>query len=246
MSSMTRANFLANRLGRLMKLPWFCGLLGLLLAPAALATDPLYENDAVLNYIVPGNPPPTIDAVNFVNNNSFSVVLDNANTLVSIDYYEPWNVSNYINNGFMSVSTDDPLYYYPVFQVYEGVIPTFQFDTQTNSSFSMPHQMANSFYNSGEIDSEGQLIVWATNIVNPGNIVMMGYFVAPVLRFTGGNVDLTRGMLTVGTLENQIGTSVQLYSAAWSFGTDTNQDWNPYEDLGSTHAYSSWSGGPGY
>jgi hypothetical protein len=250
MSSMTRANSLANRLGRLMKLPWFCGLLGLLLAPAALATDPLYENDAVLNYIVPGSPPPTIDAVNFVNNNSFSVVLDNLNnngyTLVSIDYYEPWNVSNYTNNGFMSVSTDDPLHYYPVFQVYEGIVPTFQFDTQTNSSFSMPHQMANSFYNSGEIDSEGQLIVWATNIVNPGNIVMMGYFVAPVLRFTGGNVDLTRGTLTVGTLENLTGTSVELYSAAWSFGTDTNQDWNPGASLSSTYAYSSWSGGPGY
>jgi len=69
---MTPNNHLANRF---MKWKFFSVLPGLMLAHAALATDPLYQNDAVLNYIVPGNPPPNIDATNFVNNNWFTVVL---------------------------------------------------------------------------------------------------------------------------------------------------------------------------
>ena len=236
MSGMTHANFLANRFGRRMKWPWLCGLLGLLLAPAAWATDPLYENDAVLNYTVPGNPPPNIDATNFINNNSFSVVLDNLNSLVTIDYYEPWNVRNYTNNGYMSVSTDYPLTFVPIVNLYEGIVSTFQFDTQTNSNFTMPHQMANSFYNSGEIDSEGQLIVWATNIVNLGTIVM-----GPnsLMRVTGGSVDLSRSLTTMegfgSIFSGTLGVSV-LFAAV---GTDTNADWTPGTDLTPTNALSS-------
>jgi hypothetical protein len=247
MSRMTHANSFANRLGCRTKWPWLCGLLGLLLAPAALATDPLYENDAVHYYTVPGSPPPTIDAVNFVNTSVFSVALNNLVTLVTIDYYEPWNVRNYTNTGTMSVSSDEPLHYFPGLGIYEGIVPTFQFDTQTNRIFSKPHQMAGSFYNSGEIDAEGQLIVRATNIVNPGNIVMMGQYVDPVIKFTGGNVDLTRAKLTVGNLQSESsGITLAVYSSAWSFGVDTNQEWNPGGALGSTFAYSSWSGGGAY
>ena len=53
----------------LKKWPVLCGLLTFVLAGAALATDSLYENDAVLNYNIPPDPLPNIDATNFVNNN---------------------------------------------------------------------------------------------------------------------------------------------------------------------------------
>ncbi len=238
MSKLTHANLLAKCFGRRTKWPWLCGLLSLLLAPAALATIPLYENDAVLNYSVPGSPPPNIDATNFVNNNSFSVVLDNVSYIVTIDYYEPWNVRNYTNIGYMSVSTDIPLTFFPNPGLYDGVIPTFQFDTQTTNV--IPHQMANSFYNSGEIDSGGQLIVWATNIVNPGAV-----FMGPnsVMQFTGGNVDLTRTLITMegfGSIFSSIFSgSVGVYSVYAAVGTDTNGDWIPTTNLTPTSAQSS-------
>jgi hypothetical protein len=223
MKSMIHAFFLANRFGRLMKWPRLGGLLGLLLAPSALATIPLYQNDAALHYAVPGNPPPNIDATNFVNNNSFSVDLDYINVgLVTVDYYEPWNVRNYTNNGFMSVTTDDPLIFYPTPGFYAGIVPTFQFDTQTTGS--VPHLMANSFNNSGEIDSGGQLIVSATNILDPGIIVM-----GPnsVMRFTGGNVDLTRMLTTMEGFGSIFGGTLGISSLYATVGTDTNADWSP-------------------
>ena len=180
MSNLTHPIFLANRFGRRTQWPWLCGLLSLLLARAALATDPLYQNDAVLNYTVPGNPPPNIDATNFVNNNTFTV---NFSSLV---YYEPWNVRNYTNIGYMSANTG------------------FTFDTQTTNM--IPRRMANSFYNSanyngggaipntGEIDCGIQLIVWATNIVNSGTIRMGPY---TLMQITGGSVDFSRSLTTM-------------------------------------------------
>ena len=57
-----------------MKWPWLCALLGLLLARAALATIPLYENDAIVDYTgATGTYPPDIDATNFVNNGTFII-----------------------------------------------------------------------------------------------------------------------------------------------------------------------------
>jgi hypothetical protein len=201
-----------------------CGLLSLLLAHAALATDPLYQNDAVLNYTVPGNPPPIIDATNFVNNNSFTV---NFSALTfNPEFYEPWNVRNYTNNGFMSANTG------------------FQFDTQTTNV--IPHQMAGSFYNAGTIScgalasspfffSAGQLIAWATNIVNPGTINM-----GPntVMQLTGGNVDLSRSTIVMQGL-NIFGSTANAVGLDWGAGTDTNADWVPGANLTPTTATSS-------
>ena len=225
---MTPHNHLANRF---MKWKFFSVLPGLMLAHAALATDPLYQNDAVLNYTVPGNPPPNIDATNFVNNNWFTVVF--STYTFGTEFYEPWNTVNYINNGFMSVDSGYPL-----------VSPGFQFDTQTTNVIH-PHQMAGSFYNAGTIScgalasssflfSDGQLIVWATNIANPGTIVM-----GPntVMHLTGGNVDLSRSTLTMQGFG--IFNSPVALGADWGTGTDTNADWVPGADLTPTNARSS-------
>ena len=54
-------------------MPWLCGLSGLALVSAALAADPLYENDSVLVYTVPLRILPAIDATNFLNNNWFQI-----------------------------------------------------------------------------------------------------------------------------------------------------------------------------
>jgi hypothetical protein len=224
---MTPNKHLANRF---MKWRFFSALPGLMLAHAALATGPLYQNDAVLNYTVPGNPPPNIDATNFVNNNWFSVVF--STYTFGTEFYEPWNTVNYTNNGFMSVDSGYPL-----------VSPGFQFDTLTTNV--MPHRMAGSFYNDGTIScgalasssflfSAGQLIVWATNIANPGTIVM-----GPntVMHLTGGNVDLSRSTITMEGFG--IFNSPVALGADWGAGTDTNADWVPGADLTPTNARSS-------
>jgi hypothetical protein len=222
MSGMTHANFLANRFGRLMKWPWLCGLLCLLLARAALATIPLYENDAVLNYVIPGSPPPIIDATNFVNDNTFTYVNNSNPGLL----YEPWNVLNYTNIGYMSANSG------------------FQFDTLTTNV--IPHQMANSFYNSanpnstipnsGEIDCYFQLIVWATNIVNPGTIVMGP---STRMQLTGGSVDLSQSTVTMEGFGSIFSGTLGVSPISAAVGTDTNSDWTPATDLTPTNALSS-------
>ena len=236
MSGMTHTDYPTNPLNRPMKWAWLCGVLSLLLVPAVFGTDALYENDAVLDYTVPGNPPPAIDATNFVNNNTFSVVLDSLNPVkfITVDYYEPKNVRNYTNNGFMSVSTDDPLFFLPAQQLYEGIIPTFQFDTLTTNQIL--HQMAASFYNSDsceiDIGGGGQLIVWATNITSRGTISGGG-----LIQLTGQNVDLTYSTLTLG--EGGISGNVNASGLDWGSGTDTNGEWVPSYDLTPTTAQSS-------
>lgn len=223
---MTYNSLPADRSGCRIKWPWLCGLLMLALARAAWATDPLYYNNSVLNYTVPGNPPPTIDATNFDNESIFSVVF---NTLtVNTAFYEPWNVVNYINNGTMTVNTG------------------FQFDTQTTNVVS--HQMAGSFYNGGTVScgvitdtnlifflGAGELIVSATNIANPGE-----FDIGPngFLQLTGGIVDLSRTTITMEGL-NIFGNLANAVGVDWGTGTDTNAEWVPDTKLTPTSALSS-------
>jgi hypothetical protein len=221
-----------HRANRLRKWKFFSAVLsGLLLARAVLATDPLYQNDAVLNYTVnffPASlnyPPPTIDATNFVNNNVFTVIY--GTYTFDHEFYEPWNVLNYTNIGSMAVNTG------------------FRFDTQTTNQ--IPHQMAGSFYNAGTIScgafamlpayaGAGQLVVSATNLASPGEVDIgpNGF-----LTFTGGNVDLSHS--TIG-LEG-FGSGFFSYPIAigqdWTFGLDTNADWSPATNLAPTRARSS-------
>jgi hypothetical protein len=215
---------------RFMKWKFFSVLPGLMLAHAALATDPLYQNPnwSVLNYTFPDNPPPTIDATNFDNEGVFTVTFGVYN--FNVEYYEPWNVRNYTNNGFMLV--DD---------MYATVNPGFQFDTQTANG----HQMANSFYNAGTIScgdtknsaflyGAGQLIVSATNITNPGQVEIgpNGFML-----FTGGNVDLSYGTVAMNGFDISINPIA--YGLDWSSGNNTNSPWSPATNLTPTHVRSS-------
>jgi hypothetical protein len=217
---MTHSFFLANRLGRLMKWPRLCALLGLMLARAALGTDELYENNAIVDYAgVPYTYPPMIDATNFVNNNTFTI-----DTLLYP--YETWNTINYTNNSLMSSDFG------------------FWFDTQTANQ--TPRTMAGSFYNPGEVDCGFYFVAQATNIVNPGTVIVPGIFtfvnpgtlatgVAGLLQFTGENVDLSRSTLTMAGGQGD-GHAVGLLGL---IGADTNSDWDPTFDLGPTTAFPS-------
>lgn len=74
---------------------------------AVFATDALYQNDSVLEYTLPGNPPPTIDATIFDNENVFSVSQFTYGPQTY--YYEPWNTLFYTNNGTMIVNSPNTL-----------------------------------------------------------------------------------------------------------------------------------------
>ena len=168
-----------NGLNRLMKWPLLCGLLSFVLVQAVPATLPLYDNESVLSYNIPPDIFPTIDASNFLNNSSLTINF--ANATVNTVLFETLNTVNYTNSKTGTLSANNG----------------FQFDTQTTNV--IPHQMAGSFYNKGIIDcssalTNAQMIVWATNIVNPG-IIDVGE--NGLVQFTGNKVDLTRAQLTI-------------------------------------------------
>lgn len=217
-----------------MKWPRLCALLGLLLARAASGTDALYQNDGIVFYNgAPHTYPPLIDAINFVNNGTFTIdwnifpinpytgMPNYANT-----YYETWNTINYTNNSLMS--SDDG----------------FWFDTQTTGG---SHLMAGSFYNPGEIDCDYQFLAWATNIVNPGTVNVPGILttvnlgtgasgVVGLMQFTGQNVDLSRSTLTMAGGQG----TARAVGFLGLKGADTNSDWDASFDLRPTYAYPAW------
>jgi hypothetical protein len=221
MNGMTHSIFPAKRLGRLMKWPRFCALLGLLLARAALGTDALYENDAIITYPGTVSYPPVIDATNFVNTGTFSI-----NDLS--EPYETWNTINYTNIGYGLMSSD----------------VGFVFDTQTTGG---SHLMAGSFYNANEVDCGYYFVAWATNIMNPGTVNVPGIFttvnlgtgatgVVGLMQFTGQKVDLSRSTL-ISAGGQGFAQAVGLYGLT---GADTNSDWDATIDLGPTYAYPAW------
>ncbi len=111
-------------------------LVGLKFAAAALATVPLYENYSVLDYQVPGNPPPTIDASNFVNINSFNIGYSQSGQ--NFMFYEPENTVNYTNTGLMTVNSPLTSFGNFGFTSFNGVGVGFQFDTLTTNI--IPHR----------------------------------------------------------------------------------------------------------
>jgi hypothetical protein len=229
-------------------------------AVTARATDPIYQNFSVLNYTVPGTPPPTIDASNFDNENQFNISFESASISGNAQFYEPMNTVNYtnkssgINTGIMTV--DSPFLTNGFFITdYNFVGTGFQFDTQTTNT--IPHREAGTFYNAGDIRCDsildgnnvinfqgfqffdlidlGQCRVWATNIICPGTIDTSedGY-----IKLTGDNVDLSHAVLT---LEQGLVTSnnVDVTINSEGAGYDTNLDWDPFFALTATNAYSS-------
>jgi hypothetical protein len=231
-----------HRMLRLMRWPLLCGLLGFALAPAALATDPLYDNEYPAYYTDPAGAypvPPTIDASNFLNNSTFEVTYENIN--LNTTFFETWNTLNYTNNGTMICDMG------------------FQFDTQTSSPF-YPHVPADNFFNPGTVrcgsildygavlSTESayglypQAIVSAANIqISGGGSVVVGQ--GGLIQLTGQSVELSQGVLT---LEGGGAGSVQLISPFSlspndysGYGVDTNAEWNPTNALTATTALPS-------
>jgi len=192
--------------------PLLFGLLCLLLTRTLSAGQDFYiNNDVVTN---PGN----IDATNFINNNFFTA---NYSTP-----YETTDTLNYTNNGTMIA------------------LVGFKFDTASGGVRSM----ASIFYNPGTVrcgslqDGGGlgvfgflpQLIVTATNLVDPGTLDVG---LNGLLQLTGQNVDLSYSTLTLeqGSLNNTVFGII----GTGSFGTDTNTEWDPSLALTATSAFSS-------
>lgn len=231
---------LTQRVNRFMKWPLLCGLLSLILARAALATDALWppadQLDQVFNYTVPGNPPPTIDATAFDIENQFTVNF--SATVLNPEFFEPWNTVNYTNNGLMVANA--PISITGIFLTFSPGCG-FEFDTQTTNANSP--QMAGTFYNAGTIrvnslsdninasilSTVGKVIVSATNVTSSGTVDVG---VNGLIQFTGQSVDLTRSTFAV----EQSGNFV---SGVGAFGVDTNDEWDPSFDLGPTFALSS-------
>ena len=222
-----------NSRSRLIKWPWLCGLLGLALVPAMMATDPLYENDSVLLYTVPPQNLPAIDATNFLNNNWFQVTFTSTKGSLNAETYETENTVNYTNIGTM-VANSSILINGSGLEL--SLSPGCGFNFDTFNTHSGLEQMAGSFYSPGSIRANSQIdlaqqaflvstvgkcLVNATNIVVPGTIELG---VNSLIQLSGKNVDLTRGTLMV---EGGGGTAV----GVGGFGLDTNQDWNPGLDL---------------
>jgi hypothetical protein len=118
-------------------------LLGLALGRPASA-DPLYQNYADLNYVIPGYPPPMIDGKNYVtpafdNEGQFDVTF--AVLTANPEYYEAWNMLYYTNNGTMLADSS-----FSTIGLYEvGYSPGcgFRFDLQTTNVIS--RTMADTF-----------------------------------------------------------------------------------------------------
>ena len=220
---------------------------------AALATDPLYVNNADSHYYEPGSPQqltvPQIDAIAFDNENMFSATY-NIWINNQVGFCEPWwNTRFFTNNGTMTVNAPIPTS--GNFKFYSTGVG-FGFDTQAGNL----NVMADTFYNPGAIrcdsildgnnvytfpdgtqfyfqTSIGECLVSASNIINPGAI---NVGVGGLMKLTGQNLDLSRSMLT---LERNPATADLNLEAFGAVGTDTNSDWNPGADLGPTFAISS-------
>src|SRR5260370_40178839 len=77
-----------------MKRTLIAGLLSWALAQSGLATDLFYVNDGIVSF---SDVPPQIDAINFVNNNTFDISI----AAPSLPYATA-NTLNYTNYGAMS------------------------------------------------------------------------------------------------------------------------------------------------
>jgi len=242
MTGMTQTNRTENRFNRLMKWPLLCGLLAGVLAGSAAGQQSLYDNESVI--VCPPGTIPVIDATNFLNNNIFTIDFPSSSYLV---LYKTRDTLNYTNNSLITGNNG------------------FQFDTYSYTNIVTPDKMASSFNNGGIIRCGSQIdgtysidgyppefIVSATNIVNSGTVVVGQNFVITsisnnilaeaeeggLLEFTGQNVDLTRSSLTIENV-NSINSFNSPVTGTGAFGTDTNLDWVPSEELLPTEAISS-------
>lgn len=219
MNSVAHMNNPARRFENSMQCLWLCGLMCLLLARSAMATDALWppadQLGQVFNYTIPGNPPPIIDAAAFDNENQFTI---NASAgVANAEIFKTWNTVNYTNNGLMVANS--PISTNGVF-ISESPGCGFDFDTVTTNV--IPERMAGTFYNPGTIRvnsvtdtgdtlsslaTVGIFKVWATNIVNPGTVAVG---VDGLLQFTGQSVNLARSQLSLENLNTELNVLTNL------------------------------------
>jgi hypothetical protein len=179
---------------------------GLAVCSLPAQTVPFYINDGVVQ--CPPQVPPQIDALNFVNNGSFSI-----QTLLSAMPYATQNTLNFTNRGTMDSSSG------------------FLFMTQPDVGGAVP---ANSFYNSGTIHSGDdyyfryllsgyyalpQTRINARTVMNPGTISLGS---STLLSVAGENVDLNRATLLMSS-SNILGgfsrvTSGGMFDSYWGMG----------------------------
>lgn len=228
-------------MNRLTRQPMFRGLLAIMfmaLAGKAWALpDAYYINNAIVSFPGTALYPPQIDALNFVNNSSFTVNF--GTILLGEELYETSDTLNYTNIGLLMCNSG------------------FWFDDQTagtGTSSTGGRKPSISFYNSGTVscgsvndttdplDGElaffgyAQCLISATNIFNPG-ILDVGE--DGLIQITGKHVDLTHSQLLIEGGPTGIGFSSGVVNVTGTqvFGEYTN--WDPGVDLGPNYAYSA-------
>jgi hypothetical protein len=180
----------------------------LLVAPLARAgTAPYYINDSL--FLSPPKTPPVVDATNFVNNNRF--ILEDTSLL--FPYITPFSTYNTLNFTNRSVLT---------------CVSGFNFSTVP--TYDLP-RAARSFYNSGSINAATNggsfffsglfseaisVLIWATNVANPGSI-NLGY--NTLLNVTGNQVDLNRAALLMEGATGGSSSAVDPLDGYWGTGT---------------------------
>jgi hypothetical protein len=165
-----------------MKLKTIAGLLGLLLglAPAAWSQPlDLYENWGTVE--IPPDPG-QVDATAFLNHNGG--IFEYYDTY-GLALFNTFNTLNWTNLGL--------LYGSPGFNF--ACIPTGNGIARPGANFV--NRISGSGSYSGVIECTSKLYVWATNIVNSGQIVMDS--MSSLIQLKGQNIDLTRGLLSMPT-----------------------------------------------
>src|ERR1700733_4579611 len=202
----------------IMKWKLLSAFLGACLAPAAWATIPLYDNQDVLDYTIPGTPPPQIDATAFLNENTFTINYGVFNP--GTPFYETLNTLFYTNTASIIANStfSTALSLNLVGLGFQNFGCGYNFDLNHNGN----HLWADTFYNENtihavsildgnsliyeetlfgsqvaqlyQLTSYGQIMVSATNLINPG---IVDVSVGGLIDFTGRKVDLTGGQLIV-------------------------------------------------
>jgi hypothetical protein len=220
---------------------WLCGLLLLSLAYTASAASDTYQNDSVVDVTIPPQSMPTIDATNFVNNNSFTITFTAPAQGANTETFESEDTLNYTNNGLMVANSSylTNVYGFPL-----NVSPGCGFLFDHYSTSTHQQTMSRSFNNAGTIRANslvdilanatfggtvGKCTVSASNIVNSGTM-QLGF--NSLIQLTGQDIDLTRGILGIEGFSTILGVDSGV-------GTDTNQDWHPSIDLTSSTAAGS-------
>ena len=122
-------------MNRLKNWPLLCGLLGFAVARTVLWRATLRASLmlTMTSSVIPARKrhPPVIDAINFINNNSFTINFTLADISGAQPFYETWDTLNYTNNGVLMANSG------------------FQFDNQSSSTGL--RTMSASFYNPGTV-----------------------------------------------------------------------------------------------